>query len=198
MAADDDEMENEACVGGLCFLQPHSGYFPPPFYRRIPGREHRWKAGARLRTGPGLQLKIQRAIALPNCLGLGDDARWRWQWIPLSLQTGMKIEGLLQHSQQKVAADNSPCQNESLYMQSIRTFPFARIKVLSPIFGKLGMYENSCLKTCGQLSLSLLLSLSQGQGGSHFSILISESRIVSFFLYPLRLAGPSQVQGGRA
>jgi hypothetical protein len=38
MAADDDEMENEACVGGLCFLQPHSGYFPPPFYRRIPGR----------------------------------------------------------------------------------------------------------------------------------------------------------------
>jgi hypothetical protein len=84
-----------------------------------------------------------------------DNARWRWQWIPLSLQTGMKIEGSLQHSQQKVAADNSPCQNESLYMQSIRTFPFARIKVLSPIFGKLGMYENSCLKTCGQLSLSL-------------------------------------------
>jgi hypothetical protein len=161
MAADDDEMENEACVGGLCFLQPHSGYFPPPFYRRIPGREHRWKAGARLRTGPGLQLKIQRAIALPNCLGLGDDARWRWQWIPLSLQTGMKIEGSLQHSQQKVAADNSPCQNESLYMQSIQTFPFARIKVLSPIFGKLGMYENSCLKTCGQLSLSLSLSLSR-------------------------------------
>ncbi|CAM6042872.1 unnamed protein product [Sphagnum compactum] len=139
MAADDDEMENEACVGGLCFLQPHSGYFPPPFYRRIPGREHRWKAGARLRTGPGLQLKIQRAIALPNCLGLGDDARWRWQWIPLSLQTGMKIEGSLQHSQQKVTADNSPCQNESLYMQSIRTFPFARIKVLSPIFGKLAL-----------------------------------------------------------
>ncbi len=34
-------------------------------------QEHRWKAGARLRTGPGLQLKIQRAIALPNCLGLG-------------------------------------------------------------------------------------------------------------------------------
>jgi len=72
----------------------------------------------------------------------------------------MKIEGSLQHSEQKVAADNSPCQNESLYMQSIRTFPFARIKVLSPIFGKLGMYENSCLKTCGQLlSLSLPLSL---------------------------------------
>jgi hypothetical protein len=47
-------------------------------------------------------------------------------------------------------------------------------------------------------TLSLSLSLARGQGSSHFSIFISESRIVSFFLYPLRLAAPSQVQGGRA
>ncbi len=38
MSADEDEMENEACVGGLCFLQPHFSYFPPRFYRWIPGR----------------------------------------------------------------------------------------------------------------------------------------------------------------
>ncbi|CAM6034702.1 unnamed protein product [Sphagnum compactum] len=37
MSADDDEMEHEAYAGGLCFLQSHSGYFPPRFYRRIPG-----------------------------------------------------------------------------------------------------------------------------------------------------------------
>jgi len=37
MSAEDDEMGNEACVGGLCFLQPHSGYFPPRFYRLILG-----------------------------------------------------------------------------------------------------------------------------------------------------------------
>jgi hypothetical protein len=52
-------------------------------------------------------------------------------------------------------------------------------------------------KPVANFSLSLSLSLS-GAGRLPFSIFISESRIVSFFLYPLRLAGPSQVQGGRA
>ncbi len=35
MSISDDEMENEAYAGGLCFLQPHFDYFPPRFYRHI-------------------------------------------------------------------------------------------------------------------------------------------------------------------
>lgn len=38
MSTSNDEMENEAYVGGLCFLQSYSNYFPPHFYRRIFGR----------------------------------------------------------------------------------------------------------------------------------------------------------------
>jgi hypothetical protein len=32
----DDEMENKAHVGCLCFLQSHSSSFPPHFYQQIP------------------------------------------------------------------------------------------------------------------------------------------------------------------
>jgi hypothetical protein len=38
MLPNNNEMENEACVGGLCFLQLHFGYFPPHFYQWIYGR----------------------------------------------------------------------------------------------------------------------------------------------------------------
>jgi len=38
MLSNNNEMENEACVGGLCFLQLHFGYFTPHFYQRIFGR----------------------------------------------------------------------------------------------------------------------------------------------------------------
>jgi hypothetical protein len=37
MLVNNDEMENEAYVGGLCFLQPHFGYFPLCFYQQILG-----------------------------------------------------------------------------------------------------------------------------------------------------------------
>ncbi len=36
MLIGNDEMESKASIGGLCFLQPYSGYFPR-FYRQILG-----------------------------------------------------------------------------------------------------------------------------------------------------------------
>ncbi len=36
MLIGDDEMENKASIGGLCFLQPYSDYFPC-FYQQILG-----------------------------------------------------------------------------------------------------------------------------------------------------------------
>jgi hypothetical protein len=38
MADGEEEIEKEACVGSLCFLQPHPQYFPPPFYSKLIGR----------------------------------------------------------------------------------------------------------------------------------------------------------------
>lgn len=34
-------------------------------------QEYRWKVGAKLHTGPGLRVKLQRKFTLPNILGLG-------------------------------------------------------------------------------------------------------------------------------
>lgn len=36
--ADDDGVEREACVGSLCFVQPHPLYLPPPFYGKLLGQ----------------------------------------------------------------------------------------------------------------------------------------------------------------
>lgn len=38
MADGEEEIEKEACVGSLCFLQPHPQYLPPPFYSKLIGR----------------------------------------------------------------------------------------------------------------------------------------------------------------
>lgn len=39
MGHDDDEgVEKEACVGSLCFVQPHPLYLPPPFYGKLLGQ----------------------------------------------------------------------------------------------------------------------------------------------------------------
>ncbi|XP_024400487.1 uncharacterized protein [Physcomitrium patens] len=131
---EDEGIEKEACVGSLCFVQPHPLYLPPPFYGKLIGQEYRWKIGAKLSTGPGLQLKLQRAITLPNFLGLDKDARWRWQHIPLSIKSGVKVDTRL--DRQESAGDNSL---KSSGIKTIRLLPHFCIKSKSSIFGTLAL-----------------------------------------------------------
>lgn len=35
---EDEGIEKEACVGSLCFVQPHPLYLPPPFYGKLIGQ----------------------------------------------------------------------------------------------------------------------------------------------------------------
>lgn len=133
-ADDDDGVEREACVGSLCFVQPHPLYLPPPFYGRLLGQEYRWKVGAQLNTGPGLQLKLQRAVTLPNCLGLDKDARWRWQHIPLSIKSGVTVDARLEH--QKATSDDSVKDSG---IKALRLLPHVCIKSKSSVFGYLAL-----------------------------------------------------------
>lgn len=123
----DKDADYEVCVGRFCFLHPHPAYCPPPFYRRLPGWNYTWKIGAKLTTDPGLQLNIHRALMIPNHFGLGDDAKWKWQWIPLSLLVGIKIGPFVWRGHD--------CSSQAYnYL-----LPYVHLKSLTPILGNLAL-----------------------------------------------------------
>ncbi|BBN09649.1 hypothetical protein MPTK1_4g21500 [Marchantia polymorpha subsp. ruderalis] len=132
MAEDDDLLE--ACVGRLCFVQPHAQYEPPAFHRRFARRDYRWKVGARMKTTPGLHCKLSHSMFLPDCLGLGPDARWRWQGIPVALMTSATVDILPSH--QNYTNDVFDGHASFRYL-GVR--PRARLKALTPLFGKLAL-----------------------------------------------------------
>lgn len=132
--ADDEGVEKEACVGSLCFVQPHPLYLPPPFYGKLLGQEYRWKVGAKLNTGPGLRVKLQKKVTLPNFLGLDKNARWRWQYVPLSIKSGVTLDARLDH--QNVSNDDS-LKNSRI--QAFRLLPRVCIKLRTPVFGNLAL-----------------------------------------------------------
>ncbi|KAH7442405.1 hypothetical protein KP509_03G087000 [Ceratopteris richardii] len=76
---------------------------------------HKWKVQTMLTTGFASELKVGRIFLLPDCLGLGEDARWRWKWIPISMLLGIKGG------------------------TSTGLYPYVRLKSLTPAFGKLAL-----------------------------------------------------------
>ncbi|KAI5068018.1 hypothetical protein GOP47_0016363 [Adiantum capillus-veneris] len=113
----------EVCVEKLCFQQPT----PPPFYPRIPHKIQNWKLQAMLTTESTSELTIGRAYVLPHCFGLGDDGRWRWRWIPISMLIGLKGCLLME---KKDMESLSACRSLSPYM---------RLKSLTPFLGRLAL-----------------------------------------------------------
>ncbi|XP_024529816.1 uncharacterized protein LOC9658903 isoform X1 [Selaginella moellendorffii] len=118
--------EDEVCIGEQCFTRPYRLYVPPVHYKRVRSREYRWKLGAKISPANGFLVKFQRALAFPDCLGLSDDARWRWQWCPLSLVLGIKVT-------------KEDWKKEDWRMDSPRTFAYAKIKPMSLFCGKLAL-----------------------------------------------------------
>lgn len=129
-----DGEDYEMCVGPFCFLQPYPDYAPPPYYHTIPHREYKWKASGKLITRPDLHLKFQHVLSLPNGLGLRDDGRWRWQWVPLSLLVGLKIDSIIPRQLGKENIQEGNYSNQSAFQ-----WPYVRVKILTPIFGKLAL-----------------------------------------------------------
>lgn len=126
--------EYEMCVGPVCFLRPYPHYVPPPYYHHIRHREYRWKVSGKFVARPGLHLKFQHVLSLPNGLGLRDDARWWWQWVPLSLLVGLKIDSIIPQQLEKGNTQDGNYSNQSAFQP-----PYIRIKILTPIFGKLAL-----------------------------------------------------------
>ncbi|KAJ7557612.1 hypothetical protein O6H91_04G002100 [Diphasiastrum complanatum] len=124
----------EVCVGQICFAQPYRLYVPPRYYRRIAGRLYQWKLEAEMLPSYGLNLKIERALALPNCLGLGNDARWKWQMIPLSLLMGVQINSWFVQG-----VPQGPHSTKKSSSISSRVCAYAKLKALTHMFGKLAL-----------------------------------------------------------
>ncbi|KAH9297589.1 hypothetical protein KI387_029271, partial [Taxus chinensis] len=61
-----------------------------------------------------------------------DDARWRWQSIPVSLLVGLKIDSTFQQKTRKEKKGFGNC-SRSIALES----PYVHIKILNPTFGKL-------------------------------------------------------------
>ncbi|KAL3688239.1 hypothetical protein R1sor_014548 [Riccia sorocarpa] len=129
--ADYEDHLLEACVGSLCFVQPYAGYEPPVFYARYPRADYRWKVGTRIKATPGVQCKLSHSLFLPDCLGIGDDARWRWQGIPVALMTSVTLD-ISPHDTENVSRRDSD-------VKCLRLRPRARLKALTPMFGDLSL-----------------------------------------------------------
>ncbi|KAL2630348.1 hypothetical protein R1flu_015034 [Riccia fluitans] len=129
--ADYDDHLLEACVGSLCFVQPYGEYEPPPYYPRFPRRDYRWKVGARIKATSGVQCKLSHSFFLPDCLGIGDDARWRWQGIPVALMTSATFDISSHYPDNMVRGDS--------IFRCLRLRPRARLKSLTPVFGDLSL-----------------------------------------------------------
>lgn len=61
------------------------------------------------------------------------NARWRWQYVPLSIKSGVTLDARLDH--QKVTSDDS---FENSRIQTFRLLPHFCIKLRTPVFGSLG------------------------------------------------------------
>eukprot|EP00897_Mesotaenium_endlicherianum_P009532 jgi/Mesen1/8607/ME000050S08020 len=145
---EDEEDEVLHCLGKRCFVSPYDGYIPPPIYafkagEKVAGKDYRWRVGllvserhreeqaeaeeeAEAEAGIGARLKVQRGWALPHCLGIGDDARWRWQWPPVSILAGLKLD-------MRASADGS------LGGMHAKLVPALRFKLLSPVLAPLAL-----------------------------------------------------------
>jgi hypothetical protein len=135
--AEEDEDGEKVCIGNLCFLKPYPHYSPPPYYPRIHRKNYRWKIGAQVKTSPEIQCKLSHSLTLPNALGLGPEARWRWQWLPVSLMTSIVMHLRLHHQ-------SSPKETQGAEIYGARSLgvgvsPRARLKVLTPVFGRLAL-----------------------------------------------------------
>ena len=69
---------------------------------------------------------------LQICICVDKDARWRWQYIPLSIKSGATVDARLDH--QKAASDSM--KNSGI--KALRVLPHVCIKSKSSIFGYLG------------------------------------------------------------
>ena len=65
--------------------------------------------------------KKQLSLSVVGCL-LGDNGRWRWQCVPLCASLGLKIE---------------PKNRKDCFL-NLHLIPHFHLKLLTPIFGKLG------------------------------------------------------------
>ncbi|GBG72925.1 hypothetical protein CBR_g12647 [Chara braunii] len=145
------------CIGKRCFHSPHDNYVTPPYFdiplargQKVGGRDYRWKLSLSAKedcralslSKPWPQLRprlsVTRSFAFPQCLRLGDDARWKWRWIPLTVSLGLKTRNYdwdkLQSHHEANDSDFSLKQDQG----AIHLVPLAGIKVLSPVLGKLG------------------------------------------------------------
>ena len=56
-------------------------------------QNYRWKVGAKLSSGPGLQMKVQRVVTFPNCMGLGMSPKKKFMFcrksVDLSFNAGI-------------------------------------------------------------------------------------------------------------
>lgn len=84
------------------------------------------------------------------------DARWRWQHIPLSIKSGVKVDTRL--DRQESAGDNSL---KSSGIKTIRLLPHFCIKSKSSIFGSLGknLDLHSLFTGCKFLELVIVVTL---------------------------------------
>eukprot|EP00850_Spirogloea_muscicola_P005286 SM000024S07748 [mRNA] locus=s24:210500:214379:+ [translate_table: standard] len=158
---EDDDDGGTFCLGPRCFATPHEGYVKPRYYpiplgrgHRVPGRDWRWKVAVKLRTARGgdggdggppakahrcSRLSILRGVALPQCLQLGDDGRWRWPWVPVSLLAGLKLDFWLPHHEAKRRRHGEELVHERSLGGGLQLVPSARIKVMTPVFGSLAL-----------------------------------------------------------
>ncbi|CAI5474223.1 unnamed protein product [Closterium sp. Yama58-4] len=168
-----EEEEQLHCLGTRCFQSPHDTYRLPTYYEvplmrgeKAPGRDYRWMVGVRLKNETGarpkrhVRLAAYRAVALPQCLGLGDDGRWKWQHIPLALLAGFKLTVSALPAAATAAATGSNTGGAStqgkggvgeavgarageesgpgtVWSASVR--PHVRLQVLTPLLGKIAL-----------------------------------------------------------
>ncbi|CAI5949957.1 unnamed protein product [Closterium sp. NIES-64] len=168
-----EEEEQLHCLGTRCFQSPHDTYRLPTYYEvplmrgeKAPGRDYRWMVGVRLKNEAGarpkrhIRLAAYRAVALPQCLGLGDDGRWRWQHIPVALLAGFKLTASALPATATAAAAGSntgaassgekgevlgavgaraSAESRLCTVWSASVKPHVRLQVLTPLLGKIAL-----------------------------------------------------------
>ncbi|GJP49177.1 hypothetical protein CLOM_g8420 [Closterium sp. NIES-68] len=169
----EEEEEQLHCLGTRCFQSPHDSYRLPTYYdvplmrgEKAPGRDYRWMVGMRLKNEAGARpkrharLAAYRAVALPQCLGLGDDGRWRWQHIPLALLAGFKLTASALPASPATTATTATAgssigvgkgevggaagaglggERRASTVWSASVTPHVRLQVLTPLLGKIAL-----------------------------------------------------------
>eukprot|EP00270_Netrium_digitus_P003141 TRINITY_DN1355_c0_g1_i1.p1 TRINITY_DN1355_c0_g1~~TRINITY_DN1355_c0_g1_i1.p1 ORF type:complete len:590 (+),score=139.24 TRINITY_DN1355_c0_g1_i1:120-1889(+) len=192
----DDVEEKEVCLGKRCFHPPHANYKLPQFFdiplqrgERVAGRDYRWKTTFSLRDdnvattakSPSSlrpRVAVQKGWALPHLMGLGDDARWRWQFVPVSILAGVKLDFWRKKRQSyKRGADGAEARQgewdnvssgdvncttgkqQHHHSQFLTVAPSVRVKVLTPLCGKLALKPSLELLPVPALSVKRVFSL---------------------------------------